>query len=143
VRSHSRRERRSRNARGPRSAIEREASGPDGDRVVVGHLSRKLGIPAETLRGERTQTGLGWGELLIAHRLSGQTGLSIDQTVAEVRSGKGWGEIARDHNADLDTLSRDVQLSQETIEQRSEDKGPHAARRVHPLVARAPAGAAE
>ena len=71
------------------AAIERVSKEPDGDRVVVGHISRKLGIPVETLRTQRTQTGFGWGELLIANRLSSAKGLTFDQVVAEFRSGKG------------------------------------------------------
>jgi hypothetical protein len=107
------------------AAIERASTEPDGDRVVVGHLSRKLDISADTLRRQRTQTGLGWGDLLIANRLSRETGLSFDQIVAEFRGGKSWGEIGRDHNVDVVKLTGEVQASQEAIEQRSEDKGPH------------------
>src|SRR5205814_1251801 len=43
------------------AAIEAAAEEPDGERVVLGHLSRKLGMSAEALRAQRAQTGLGWG----------------------------------------------------------------------------------
>jgi len=36
---------------------------PDGERVVLGHLSRKLGMSADALRAQRAQTGLGCGDL--------------------------------------------------------------------------------
>ncbi len=106
------------------AAIERASKGSDGDRVVVGHLSRELRLPVETLRTQRTQTGLGWGDLLIANRLSGRKGLTFDQIVVEFRGGKGWGEIARDQKVDPGRLLGDVQRSQEVIEQRAEDKPP-------------------
>ena len=107
------------------SSIERVAAEPDGYRVVVGHISRKLGIPVDTLRVQRNGSGLGWGELLIANRVARETGVGFDQIVGEFRGGKGWEEIARDHHADLDALRRDVQLSQETVEHRADDKGVH------------------
>ena len=49
------------------AAIERVRTGPDGERVVVGHISRKLAVSVEALRAQHAQTGLGWGELLIAN----------------------------------------------------------------------------
>ena len=107
------------------AAIDRAAQEPDGDRVIVGHISRKLGLPVEALRRQHAQTGLGWGEILIAHRLGSETGLTFEQVVAEFRGGRTWGDIARDHNADLGRLVSDVQQSQEAVEQRAEDKAPH------------------
>jgi hypothetical protein len=108
------------------SAIERASTLPDGVRVVLGHLSRKLELSAETLRADRTKTGLGWGELLIAHRLSRSTGVPVDQIATEFRSGKTWEAIARDHHVDLGALVQLVRHSQDVIEQRSDDKAPHA-----------------
>ena len=107
------------------AAIESVSTQSDGARVVIGHLSRKLHIPSDTLKAQRTQTGLSWGELLIVNRLSGERGLTFDQVVAEFRSGKSWEAIARDHNVNLGRLISDVQRSQEIVEQREEDKSPH------------------
>jgi hypothetical protein len=104
------------------AAIERASQAPDGDRIVVGHISRKLATPVSTLRLQRQQTGLGWGDILIANRLSRETGLTVDQIVAEHGGGKAWGEIVRDHHVDLGKLLADVQDSQLTVERRSEDR---------------------
>lgn len=104
-------------------AIERASQAPDGERVVVGHISRELGVPVATLRTQRAQTGLGWGEILIAHRLSRGTGLTFDQVVAEFRNGKSWGDIARDRKIDVGKLASEVQQSQQVIEQHGEDRG--------------------
>jgi hypothetical protein len=87
--------------------------------------ARKLHIPSDTLKAQRAQTGLSWGELLIANRLSEENGLTFDQVVAEFLSGKSWEGIARDHNVKLGKLTSDVQQSQEIVEQREEDKPPH------------------
>src|SRR5205807_3238605 len=71
------------------AAIEAAAEEPDGKRVVLGHLSRKLGMSAEALRAQRAQSGLGWGDLLIANRLSLETHAPFDALVAEMRGGRG------------------------------------------------------
>ncbi len=105
------------------AAIDRVAQEPDGDRVVVGHISRTRAMSAETLRTEHARIGLGWGDLLIAHRLSREAGPPLDEIVAEVRRGKPWKEIVGDR-IDLATLIGEVQRSKEIIEARGEDKGP-------------------
>ena len=105
------------------AAIESAAQQPDGDRVVVGHLSRKLGLAADVLRQERTRSALGWGDLLIAHYLSSTTGRTFDQTVAEHQTGKSWNEVAESHQVSTDELFQYVKQSEDAVEQRSEDKG--------------------
>jgi hypothetical protein len=108
------------------AAIEGAAEEPDGERVVLGHLSRKLGMSAERLRAQRAQTGLGWGDLLIANRLSGETHAPFEALVAELRGGQDWESVARAHGADLERLASDVRTSEEAVEQHAEDKGSHA-----------------
>jgi hypothetical protein len=105
-------------------AIERVRIGPDGERVVVGHISRKLGLSVEVLRVQQAQTRLGWGELLIANLLSRETKLTVDKVVAEFRGGAGWADIARHHNVNLEQLIKEVRQSQEAMEQRAEDRAP-------------------
>jgi hypothetical protein len=108
------------------AAIERTAGEPDGERVVLGHLSRKLNMSAETLRSQRAQTGLGWGDLFIANRLALETQTPFETLVAELRGGQNWESVARAHGADLERLQTDMRASEEAVEQRSEDKSPHA-----------------
>ncbi|HXJ81946.1 MAG TPA: hypothetical protein VMS64_25080 [Candidatus Methylomirabilis sp.] len=107
-------------------AIEHVSTQPDGARVVIGHLSRKLHIPTDELQTQRKQTGLGWGELLIANRISKMGGLTVDQVVAEFRGGHDWEAIAREHHVNLDELTVDVAQSEEIVEGRGEDKAPTA-----------------
>src|SRR5436309_13682093 len=64
------------------AAIDRVRTGPDGERVVAGHISRKLAVSVEVLRAQQAQTKLGWGELLIANLLSKATKLTLNQVVA-------------------------------------------------------------
>jgi hypothetical protein len=105
------------------AAIESQAAEPDGDRVVVGHLSRQLGISVETLRQQRAQTALGWGDLLIANHLAAATGLTFEQTVTEYRTGKTWSEVAESHAIEVAELLKYVQEAEDAIEERSDDKG--------------------
>ena len=106
------------------AAIDRVRTGPDGERVVAGHISRKLAVSVAVLRAQQAQTKLGWGELLIANLLSKATKLTLDQVVAEFRSGKGWADLAHHHNVGLDELIAEVRQSQQAMEQRSEDRAP-------------------
>jgi len=103
------------------AAIERVSTERDGIRVVVGHLSRKLRISGDTLQEQRKQTGLNWGQLLIANRLSKEKDLTFDQVVAEFKSGKSWETIATDHKVDLEKLTEDVRRTQEVVQTREED----------------------
>jgi len=106
------------------AAIDRVRTGPDGERVVLGHISRKLGVSAEVLRAQRARTGLDWGDLLIANLLSKTKEPTIDHVAAEFKGGTGWADIARQHNVNLDQLIGEVRQAQQAIEQRSEDRAP-------------------
>jgi hypothetical protein len=106
------------------AAIDRVLSEPGGFRVVVGHISRELGIPVDTLREQRKMTGLGWGDLLIAYRLSREAKAGLEQVVTEFRDGKAWEEVARDYKVEVDRLSAAVERSQLIVERRSEDRAP-------------------
>jgi hypothetical protein len=106
------------------AAIESAAGQPDGDRVVVGHLSRKLGISAEVLRQQRTRSALGWGDVLIANYLATAAKRTFDETVAEHQAGKTWNEVAESHHVPAPELLQYVRESEGAVEQRSEDKGP-------------------
>jgi hypothetical protein len=106
------------------AGIEKVRSGPDGERVVVGHISRKLEMSVDALRAQRAQTTLGWGDLLIANLLSKGTKVSVDALAAELKSGMKWEDIARRHNARPDELINEVRQSQQAMEQRAEDRAP-------------------
>ena len=106
------------------AAIDRVRSGPDGERVVAGHISRKLAVSVDVLRAQRTRTGLDWGDLLIANLLCKTKEPTVDHVAAEFKGGARWADIARHHNVNLDQLRTEVQQSQQAIERRSEDRAP-------------------
>ena len=106
------------------AAIDRILTEREGYRVVVGHISRELGIGVDILRAQQAQTGLTWGEILIAHRLAREAKVGFEQIAGEYRSGKSWEDLARERAADLATITAAVQRSQTIMEQRGEDKAP-------------------
>jgi hypothetical protein len=106
------------------AAIDRVVTQPEGYRVVVGHISRELGIVVDTLRAQHAQTGLSWGEILVAHRVSREAKVSFDQIAAEYRTGRSWEDLARDHKVDQQKITAAIQRSQSVVEQRAEDKAP-------------------
>ncbi len=106
------------------AGIEKVRSGRDGERVVVGHISRKLEMSVDVLRAQQARTTLGWGDLLIANLLSKSTKVTVDALATELKSGAKWEDIARRHNARLDELIADVRQSQQAMEQRAEDRAP-------------------
>lgn len=106
------------------AAIERASTAPDGFRVVVGHLSRELGLPVEILRSQRMTTGLDWGSLFIANRLAKESGAPFDEIVQQYRAGKPWEQIGSERRVDVDKLRGTVQRSLTVVERRGEDKAP-------------------
>jgi hypothetical protein len=106
------------------TAIERAATAPDGFRVVVGRISRELGLGVDVLREQRLRTGLDWGAVFIANRLAKETGLTFDEIVAEYRGGKSWETIVQEHKVDLEKLTGAVHRTQGVVERRAEDKAP-------------------
>jgi len=106
------------------AAIDRVRTGPDGERVVAGHISRKLAVSVDVLRTQRARTGLDWGDLLIANLLCSTKEPTVDHVAAEFKGGARWADIARHHNVNLDQLRNEVLQSQQAMEQRSEDRAP-------------------
>src|SRR5947207_14436450 len=73
------------------AAIDRVVSQPEGYRVGVGHISRELVIVVDTPRAQHAQTGLSWGEILVAHRGSRGAKASFGPSAAEDRAGHSSG----------------------------------------------------
>ncbi len=100
--------------------INRMAQGREGEQRVVEHLSRELNVPTATLRAQREQSKLGWGELSIAYRLSQKTGVPVSQLISEHKSGKGWGVIAKAHNVNLGGVVGEAKESARALEAKAQ-----------------------
>jgi len=106
------------------AAIDKARTEPDGERVVAGHISRRLAVSVEALRAQRARTGLDWGDLLIANLMCKNKEPTVDHVAAEFKAGTGWAAIAQHHAVNLDQLRNEVQQSQQAIARRSEDRAP-------------------
>jgi len=68
-------------------------------------IAKQTGVPVETLKTQKTQSGLGFGGLCLANLLAKETGKTFDQIVTLSKAGKGWGEIAKELNVHLGRLA--------------------------------------
>lgn len=77
------------------AAVNQEAREPDGRRHVTTALAALFDLSADTIETERAATGLGFGEIAIAHAIAEATGgaRTFQQIVAMKESGLGWGQV--------------------------------------------------
>ena len=78
-----------------------KAAGNQNQQHVFDRLSSELGVSADTLKQQKQQNSLSYGQLFMANSLSRSSGKSVNTIVSEFRSGKGWGQIARENNVSL------------------------------------------
>jgi hypothetical protein len=74
---------------------------------VLTVLSEHLGVPSETLKKQKTDTGLPIGQLYIAHALAKASKSDVSQLLADNKT-KSWGEIAKAKNVKMKVLGDDV-----------------------------------
>lgn len=90
----------------PQSAASPRASLSDAS--VVDRLSRLLAVEPAALRAEHASSGLGWGDLFVAHRIATRGGHPVEKVIAARRTGARWTEIAVEAKVDADALIGDV-----------------------------------
>ncbi|HYK89185.1 MAG TPA: hypothetical protein VE398_10465 [Acidobacteriota bacterium] len=105
-----------------------EARQSKGNQAVLESLSKQLKIPAATLDAQQRSTKFGFGQLLIANSLAQASGKTFDQVAQEFKSGKGWGEIAKENNLKLGTVVSSVKragnkLRDERMQANRRDQG--------------------
>lgn len=96
--------------------LDGEANTPTGEQRVLGQMSSQLGVPSATLEQQKNSSGLSFGNLFITDALAKSSGKSFDQILAERRSGKGWGEIARENNLRLGEVVSQLKRSSKSLE---------------------------
>ena len=82
------------------ASINSQASTNNGRTNVLNSLSTQTGVPVATLQTEKSSTGYGYGELLIANLLASASGKSFNDIVT-MRKTEGWGKIAKDLGLNL------------------------------------------
>ncbi len=88
-----------------------------GQETVFNSLSKQLNIPVDTLKAQQTSTNFGPGQLFIANSLATASGKTFDQMVQEFKSGKGWGEIAKENNLNLGKVVSDLKRANKQVEE--------------------------
>lgn len=80
------------------------------DSVVSARIATETGVSIETLRMERVDSGLGFGDLYIAHELATRLGKTFAGVVVEFKAGKGFGQIATEGNVNWGALAKSAHL---------------------------------
>lgn len=84
-----------------------EASTPEGEAAVVIRLSTQLAVPADSLRQQRIDWGVGYGEVAMVHgfKRASKKPVTPSQIVEMRRSGMEWDKIAKDLGVKVDTVA--------------------------------------
>jgi hypothetical protein len=93
------------------------------NQMVAQKLAKMLGTLPNVLEDEYNTTKLGWGELVIATRLSQSTGIAFDEIVKEAKSGKTWDAVAQAHSADVARILADAKQTRAAIETAEAPRG--------------------
>jgi hypothetical protein len=91
--------------------VNQSSAAPKSEAATVERMAKTLGTGADALRAEQTSSGLGWGDLFLAHRVASRGGHPVDKVIAARRSGANWTEIAEEASVDPDKLVADVVAS--------------------------------
>ena len=85
---------------------------PEAEVLTV--LSNHLGVPTETLKQQKSATGLPIGQLYIAHALAKASKSNVQELFAENKT-KPWGEIAKMKNVKMKQLDGDLDKLQKDL----------------------------
>ena len=91
------------------AALDQAAGTEDGLARVIKAVSQTTGLSAETLKQQRDQSGLGYGDLLVANALSRAANKPFAQIVAAAKAGKPWGEIAKEYKISVAAIAGQAQ----------------------------------
>jgi transcriptional regulator with XRE-family HTH domain len=82
---------------------------------VLNTLATHLGVPVDTLKQEKVEYKSSVGELYTAHQFAKQTSSDFKSMMTELKSGKSWGELARDKKVDMDQFSKNARQLEDAI----------------------------
>ena len=78
-------------------------------------LSTHLGISLDTLKQQKAEYQWSVGQLYAAHQWAKQTGSEFKSLLTELKSGKSWGEVAKNNKVDMDQFSRDARQFEDAL----------------------------
>jgi hypothetical protein len=75
------------------TAVDNDAT--KGEETVASRLAAEFGMTTEALTAEKTELGVSWGQLMVAHTLMANATTQLTcQQLFDMRSDMGWGQIA-------------------------------------------------
>lgn len=96
--------------------IDREASTPEGEALVVKRLAAQLGMPEDSLRARHDTWALGYGEIAMVYgfaRASRRQSATLpDQIVEMRREGQDWKAIAKQLGVSIDAVASRVRRNE-------------------------------
>jgi len=81
---------------------------------VLNVLATHLGVPAETLKKEKVDNQLSFGELYLAHRIAKATNSDL-KSVMPAQTQKTWGVLAKEKGIDMDQISQDEKALEKAL----------------------------
>ncbi len=91
------------------------------DSHVLSSLSSELGVPAETLKQEKTDYKITYGELYLAHQFAKATKADV-KSMMPVAQAKTWGTTAKDRKIDMDQIKENTRKFEKTLKRTSAKK---------------------
>jgi hypothetical protein len=88
--------------------VNQSTATPRGEDSMVERMAKLVRTSADELRAEQTSSGLGWGDLFLAHRIAARGGHPVGKVIAARRTGASWTQIAEEARVDPDALVADV-----------------------------------
>jgi hypothetical protein len=84
------------------------------EQTTLQAISRDTGVSVETLRVQKADTGLPYGDLRMAHLFALATRRSFEDVTTEFKSGKSWHVMAREAGLTLKEVERIARRHRET-----------------------------
>jgi hypothetical protein len=90
------------------TVVNQSSASPKSEAGTIERMAKTLRIDADALRAEQMGSGLGWGDLFLAHRIATRGGHPVTKVIAARRSGASWTTIAEEARVEPDALVADV-----------------------------------
>ena len=78
------------------------------EQEVLSQLATHLGISLDAVKQEKADSKVSVGQLYVAQLIAKLTKSDFKTVMAEFKSGKAWGVIAKERKIEMDQLSKDA-----------------------------------
>jgi hypothetical protein len=90
------------------TVVNQSSASPKSEAGTIERMAKTLRVDPDALRAEQTSSGLGWGDLFLAHRVASRGNHPVSKVIAARRSGAAWTTIADEARVESDALVADV-----------------------------------